>query len=510
MNSLKTPNKQRGAVLVLTALSLFVLMGMAGLAIDIGHTLVNKTIQHNAADAMALSAAIQLNKHNDPDTNTDEIAARDYAQDVTYDLLFKNGPGNGAFAADIPSSDFNFTFASVNDLSTTSEGDWHDAEAVEEDTENPLIKDANFVRVSTKPMGVDTWFAGVGFPGAGIAGFSKLNVSSSAVAGNTPIAPCDLSPILMCADVDEEGNPKDTNCADGSCYGYTVDTLYCMTDDVSNSQKHNNNPFICEITPYGPGSIGLLDFDVMFPDLPQGGAALAEKCLAGDPICKNLCEAESASDCTPDETCTDNCACGKSGTTWSAVRDGLGVLFNKQNGQANFPSDTVTGYGELGGKSTAPTLVTPTELTNYLTTNGITTPIQQGNTTINKPLMPKSGVALDQFLKDGLNPYEHYSDFTDQAGKDTHATDDAEDRKRILGIPFVDCTNFTGPTAKLPIVGYGCFWMAAPPEKYDSATLVLGAFVGDKVCNATGKSISDKDYGFDKVILYKDPFGGHS
>jgi Flp pilus assembly protein TadG len=494
MNSAGSIRQQQGAVLVLTVLCLFVLMGAAGLAIDISRTLVNKTIEQNAADAAALSAAIRLNKNNKPTTNVDEIAA-EAAGKATYNL-FKIAPGNGEIQGKLADSDFNFSFTQSSDLSASPI--WTSAT----DT-----LDANFVRVTTNNMAVNTWFAAIGFPG--IPGFSTLNVSSSAVAGFTPIAPCDLAPVLMCADVDSDGKPKDTTCADGSCYGYTQNTLYCMTDDVSNSENHANNPFICEITPYGPGSIGLLNFAEMFPDLPQGGGALAQKCLAGDTACKNLCEAQTESECES-ETCTDNCACVKSGTTWSAVRDGLGSLFNQQNGTATYPSDTVTGYGTLAGASTAPTLVTPTEITAYLTDHGMTIPITQGQSIINKPQMPKSGIALDQFIEDGKNPYAHYSYFTDQNGKDTHATSDAMDRKRILGIPFVDCRGFTGPTATLPIVGYGCFWMSAPPEKYDSATLVLGAFVGDKVCNATGKTVSDKDYGFDKVILYKDPSGAHS
>ncbi len=52
--------KQRGAVAIITALSLVVLVGFVGLALDLGHLYVNKTELQNAADACALAAAREL------------------------------------------------------------------------------------------------------------------------------------------------------------------------------------------------------------------------------------------------------------------------------------------------------------------------------------------------------------------------------------------------------------------------------------------------------------------
>ena len=52
--------KQRGAVAIITALSLVALVGFVGLALDLGHLYVNKTELQNAADACALAAAREL------------------------------------------------------------------------------------------------------------------------------------------------------------------------------------------------------------------------------------------------------------------------------------------------------------------------------------------------------------------------------------------------------------------------------------------------------------------
>ena len=54
------PRQQRGAVLVLVAIGMLAIIGMAGLALQSGHLFVNKTQLQNALDAAALSAAKKL------------------------------------------------------------------------------------------------------------------------------------------------------------------------------------------------------------------------------------------------------------------------------------------------------------------------------------------------------------------------------------------------------------------------------------------------------------------
>lgn len=53
-------SRQKGVVAIITALSLVVLVGFVGLALDLGHLYVNKTELQNAADACALAAASKL------------------------------------------------------------------------------------------------------------------------------------------------------------------------------------------------------------------------------------------------------------------------------------------------------------------------------------------------------------------------------------------------------------------------------------------------------------------
>jgi hypothetical protein len=53
--------RQQGAVAIIVGLSLFILIGLLGLVLDLGHLYITKTELQNAADAAALSGAKQLN-----------------------------------------------------------------------------------------------------------------------------------------------------------------------------------------------------------------------------------------------------------------------------------------------------------------------------------------------------------------------------------------------------------------------------------------------------------------
>lgn len=71
----RSAHRQRGAVAILLGLTLAVLIGFAGLAIDLGRFFVIKTELQNAMDACALSASTQLRPgQSDPNALTRAIA----------------------------------------------------------------------------------------------------------------------------------------------------------------------------------------------------------------------------------------------------------------------------------------------------------------------------------------------------------------------------------------------------------------------------------------------------
>ena len=60
MRSMKSRDSQRGAVVILVAIAMGTLLLMAGWALDMGHTFLNKTRLQNSVDAAALAAAKTL------------------------------------------------------------------------------------------------------------------------------------------------------------------------------------------------------------------------------------------------------------------------------------------------------------------------------------------------------------------------------------------------------------------------------------------------------------------
>jgi Flp pilus assembly protein TadG len=515
MNMTLSPlHKAKGVVLVLVALALVVLMGMAALAIDLSHAEVNKTRLQNLADSLALSAAISLNKGDNP------TAAEAYARTNTLNL-FKNSGGNAetkAAIASTPSLDFEFTFAKITDLSTSTTGDWKLKSDSFWNTNNP-----NFVRVTslTTPMNISTWFARV-------IGFNNMAVSASAVAGTAQESPCDLTPFAMCAGY-EAGGGIDTDCTNSShnalgllptgnpdCYGYELNALYCMKE-----QSASGDPEVCPSPPtadIGAGNFGFLDFS--FLDLPKGfPTPVLEHCIAGNSDCRLGCQFKGT---VPTKT----------GETFGQVESGFNTRFGLPGGSLNkapyltlYPSDKLTGEQDAARETTPLNTFPYNYRINPYLTNG-------------EPYEIATGVPNPAFVSYVQIPFQekelnnaHSSYISNPSGIEEQAT--GKDKRRILAIPFIDCSVPINGKKDVKIVGYGCFYMAReyanvsaedpkglvkPYYKFGDISAnkryLYGQFIDPAsepdACIGAGNIVSDVDTGFFKVILYKDPFGGHS
>lgn len=178
-----TQDSQRGSVLVLVTISMVVLLGVAGLALDMGHAFLMKTRLQNALDAAALSGAKTLDITHDPAQA--EIDARN---------TFSINAGD-----DLNETGLALTTVEFSDIL------FDPAQAL----------DPKYIRVILVGYQRPMWFAQI-LPGVGN---NKL-VSASAVAGPTPVLGeiCDILPVMVC------GDPSgDTDCTDGACYGYSFD-----------------------------------------------------------------------------------------------------------------------------------------------------------------------------------------------------------------------------------------------------------------------------------------------
>ena len=186
MNSKRT---QGGSVLVLVTIGMVVLLGMAGLALDMGHAYLMKTRLQNALDAAALSGAKTLDETSD--TVQAEIDARN-----TFALNAGDDMNDTTLTPVVEFSDILFDPAQV--------------------------LDPQYVRVSLANYQQPMWFAQI-LPGVG----DSKRVTASAVAGPTPVLAevCDIFPVMVC------GDPAgDDDCSDGACFGYDYDPY--STDEI--------------------------------------------------------------------------------------------------------------------------------------------------------------------------------------------------------------------------------------------------------------------------------------
>ncbi len=92
----KTPTRERGQTLVLFALSITVLLGIAALAFDVGQTMLDKRAQQNAADAAALAGARYIAGSGCESNPSLANTACDPAVAAALEVARLNGYGDGA------------------------------------------------------------------------------------------------------------------------------------------------------------------------------------------------------------------------------------------------------------------------------------------------------------------------------------------------------------------------------------------------------------------------------
>lgn len=195
--STKMPASQRGVAMVFVTIGMLAILGMAGLALDMGHAYVNKTRLQNALDAAAISGAKtldqfpgQLDRAEADAKNTFRITAA--------------GAGNAELDAEVSNAEITVQFyATLIPLAAPA---------------NPGNTDARYVRVSVNSFDKTMFLARV-LPGVG----DTMTVGGSAVAGPSPqlIAPCNLVPIMLCAGA----APYPAN----TVYGYNIGQEYRLT-----------------------------------------------------------------------------------------------------------------------------------------------------------------------------------------------------------------------------------------------------------------------------------------
>ena len=223
---------ERGAVMVLFVIALVAIIGAAGLALDTGHTMLNKTRLQNTVDASALSSAKTLDETGDTVLATNEALAM-FAGNAA-------GPGNQEIAAAY----------GAGTLTVTVEFS---------ETLNPFVPGTSppvYVRVRAENLTMPAWFSGV-------IGITEKTTGARAVAGPSPTLGevCNVLPVMVCGDP-AAGPPY---------WGYTPGDL-----DVLKSSAQGGSHDI------GPGNFQLIRLG------GNGGAVIRENMAGSYDNCASI------------------------------------------------------------------------------------------------------------------------------------------------------------------------------------------------------------------------------
>ncbi|MGR5118538.1 pilus assembly protein TadG-related protein [Vibrio astriarenae] len=213
-----TTRKEQGLVLVLVTASMIALLGIASLAVDVNHALMNKTRLQNGVDAAALAGAIVI------DSGGTTAQATTAANTTLTNMA--NATGN---------AELDFSSASVSVTYSNDPQVFPDASFT--------ATEQTFVRVEVSGFALEDFFAG-------IFGITKdLDVSAVAGPSTSIDVLINVVPIAVCAG------------EDGGSTGYNPGQVYALKIADQNQSD------------MGPGNYQLLDFG--------SGASTVRDALAG-------------------------------------------------------------------------------------------------------------------------------------------------------------------------------------------------------------------------------------
>lgn len=249
----RSADRQRGAVAIMLGLTLAMLIGFAGLALDLGRFFIIKTELQNAMDACALSASTQLRPgQNNPNALTRAIA---YGRVFTTGGVSEN-PLEGNIAAIQNRVVFQTGVVNVQPENIT----------FSEDLDGPYVplasadpNTAAFVQCSLPLTDIPVFFMRVLNPL-----LTTQTVAAQAVATLAPSGSSCAIPVAVCK---EPGTTAATN------FGLTVGQWLA--------------PPAGSGSPYGTGNFGWVDFTP-----PGGGASELADLLTGPGQCDTTLGAE--------------------------------------------------------------------------------------------------------------------------------------------------------------------------------------------------------------------------
>jgi Flp pilus assembly protein TadG len=280
-----------------------------------------------------------------------------------------------------------------------------------------------------------------------LVGFNDSRVAATAVAG--PSAPVGLTEGNEACDLVPMMVCADMSAGAPGNFGYTGEnvTLLKMGSNVTG--------------PIGPGNFQLFE-------LGGSGANIVRQNLAG-----------AYDQCIdPGGTITT-----KPGNNTGPTAQGLNTRFGQYQGggmnSTDFPPDKVT-------NQPSPRLDTsgdPPQVILRGDGNPVVTNIDQVNYT--------------------------YDDYMDDFNSGDFNFPSGVPNRRILGVPFVDCSETVNGHGTIPVVGFGCFYLLQEVVQKGNENFVFAEYIGD--CSAGGTPGPEpnpnptENSGIYKIVLHNDP-----
>jgi Flp pilus assembly protein TadG len=278
-----------------------------------------------------------------------------------------------------------------------------------------------------------------------LVGFNDSRVAATAVAG--PSAPIGMTPNNEACDLVPMMVCADMSPGAPGDFGYTGEnvTLLKMGSNVTG--------------PIGPGNFQLFE-------LGGAGANVVRQNLAG---AYNSC-------IIPDGTITT-----KPGNNTGPTAQGLNTRFGQGGGMksTDFPPDKVTTQPN-------PNLDTsgdPPQVILRGDGNPVVTDINQLNYT------------YDDYVEDlDSGPFNFPSGVA---------------KRRVLAVPFVDCSSTVNGHGTIPVVGFGCFFLLQEVIQRGNENFVFAEYIGDCGAGGTPGPVPNPDpvatTGIYRIVLHNDP-----
>ena len=406
------PARQRGAVVILLTVAMVALLAMAGLALDGGHLLMNKTRLQNSVDAAALSGAKTLSQVMGISgaARTARLAAWDtFARNA-------NAPGNGELADDMGASADGFA---VVEFASTVYGPFS----------FPGPADARYVKVTVPEYGLTGFFWR--FLQSLGGGVGDKQVVAVAVAGPSPTAPCDIAPLMVCGD-ETKHDP-----AAGSYWGYRFGQLEVLKTAAGDKSV------------IGPGNFQLISLGDN-----KGGDHIREALAGG------------INQCAP----VGQMVTTEPGNKVGPSIQGLNVRFAQYDGPmkpGDYPPDLVVDYSSYtakGNKTSGLTLNSDVSPARIEYQNSPARSDADGN------VYTDAGAQLFDY-----NDWRKRSAEC-AAGNGSGCQSDGVFERRILKVVIGRCSGTDAGQTSVPVLGYGCYFVLQPADQKGNEAQIFGQF----------------------------------